>query len=311
MSQAARGRWLILGATFLWGTSATLARFLFRDLDVAPLVVVELRLAMSAAVLVAWLALRRPHLLAVAPREWPSLLLLGVVGVAMIQGSYYYAISVLGVGLAILIQYLAPILIVLYEILRGAKPGARTGLVALAALAGTGLLVGQVGPEAANARPVDWLISFSSAFTFAFYIVYSKRVLARHEPETVIVYTFVIAAAFWMVFVPPTEIARAGYSASTWLLFCVVAPTSALVPFSMFLAGLRRLPPTEVSILATVEPLVAVLSAWLALGEGLKWVQWVGAVLVLIAATLASTGRGLGMTPRVPVPSPDHAAGAD
>lgn len=296
MSQESRGRWLIVGATFFWGTSATLARFLFRDLAIPPLVVVELRLAISALVLLAWLAWRRPGLLAISPKSLPSLLVLSVVGVAMIQGTYYYSISVLGVGLSILIQYLAPILIVIWEILRGARPGARTGLIVAAALTGTALLVGQVGPEAARARPIDWLIGFSSAFTFAFYIVYSKRVLQRLAPETVQVYSFVIAAAFWMLVVPPGRILAAGYSSSMWALFLVIAPISALIPFAMFLAGLRRLPSTEVGILATVEPLIAVLSAWLFLGEGLRSLQWLGAVLVLAAAMMASTGSGIGMT---------------
>ncbi len=296
MSQESRGRWLIVGATFFWGTSATLARFLFRDLAIPPLVVVELRLAISALVLLAWLAWRRPGLLAISPKSLPSLLVLSVVGVAMIQGTYYYSISVLGVGLSILIQYLAPILIVIWEILRGARPGARTGLIVAAALTGTALLVGQVGPEAARARPIDWLIGFSSAFTFAFYIVYSKRVLQRLAPETVQVYSFVIAAAFWMLVVPPGRILAAGYSSSMWVLFLVIAPISALIPFAMFLAGLRRLPSTEVGILATVEPLIAVLSAWLFLGEGLRSLQWLGAVLVLAAAMMASTGSGIGMT---------------
>jgi drug/metabolite transporter (DMT)-like permease len=295
MSQEDRGRWLIIGATFFWGTSATLARFLFRDLAIPPLVVVELRLAISAIVLVAWLAWRRPSLLVVPPRSLPELFVLSVLGVAMIQATYYYSISVLGVGLSILIQYLAPILIVIWEILRGARPGARTGLIVAAALAGTALLVGQVGPAASHIRPIDWLIGFSSAFTFAFYIVYSKRVLRQHPPETVQVYSFVIAAAFWMIAVPPTKILSAGYSTDLWLLFLVIAPISALIPFAMFLAGLRRLPSTEVSILATVEPLIAVLSAWIFLGEGLGPLQWIGGALVLAAATMASTGSGIGM----------------
>jgi len=60
------------------------------------------------------------------------------------------------------------------------------------------------------------------------------------------------------------------------------------VPFALFYAGLRRLPAAQTSILATLEPVIAVLSAAIFLGEGLRMLQWVGAALVLSAAFLAS-----------------------
>src|SRR6185436_5463094 len=76
------GRWLVFGATFFWGTSATLARFVFRDQHVPPLTVVELRLWFSAIPLGLWLALRRPELLRVERKDWGPFLILGVFGLA-------------------------------------------------------------------------------------------------------------------------------------------------------------------------------------------------------------------------------------
>lgn len=298
---AAAGRLMVLGATVFWGTSATLARHVFRDQAVPPLTVVELRLLISVILLGAWLAWRRPVALVVAPRDWGSLALLGILGVAAIQGGYYHSISVLGVGLAILIQYLAPTLIVGWEVLRGAKLSRRVVVTLAAALAGTALLVGNVGPEVLRARPLDWVISFSTAFTFAFYIIYSKRVLSRYEPVTILFHTFLVASAFWAVVTPPWRIVAAGYDAGMWGIFVVLALTSALIPFQLFYAGLRRMPAAEAGIIATLEPVVAVMSAWIALGEGLGPRQWLGALLVLFAAGLASygsrPGRRLRATP--------------
>jgi len=142
---ARRGRWLVFAATFFWGTSATLARFMFRDLHVPPLTVVVLRLAISVVLLAPWLLWRR--------RESLYFLLLSVFGVAAIQCTYYYSVATLGVGLAILIQYLAPTLIVIVDALRGVRIGALM-LVALgAALGGTALLVGNVNPATIHAKP--------------------------------------------------------------------------------------------------------------------------------------------------------------
>ncbi|TMQ66493.1 MAG: hypothetical protein E6K78_06190 [Candidatus Eisenbacteria bacterium] len=288
---AARGRWLIFTAAAFWGTSATLARFVFRDRHVPPLTVVELRLVVALLVLGPWLALSNRGALRVARADWGYFLRLGLFGVAAIQSTYYYTIARLGVGLAILLQYLAPSLIVLYGVARGRWPTGRTALGVAAAIVGTALLVGSAGTQAIRARAFDWSVGFASAVAFAFYVGYSKRGLARYAPETVLFYTFLVAAGLWAAVTPPWRIIAAGYDASLWGMFLALGVFSTLVPFAFFYAGLRRLPPAAAGIIATMEPVIAVLSAALFLGEGLRPLQWLGAALVLAATLLASSGE--------------------
>ena len=252
----------------------------------------ELRLLFAIALLGPWLLLRRPRALRVDRADWGYFLVLGLFGVAAIQSTYYYAIARLGVGIAILLQYLAPSIIVLYDRARGRRPSARTFVAVLAAIAGTALLVGGVDARAAQARPFDWMVGLASAFAFAFYIAFSKRGLARYPPETVLLYTFLVAAVLWAIVTPPWRIAAAGYDAPLWGMFITLGICSTLVPFALFYAGLRRLPAAQASIVATLEPVVAVLSAAIFLGEGLRPFQWAGAALVLVASVLAGTPQG-------------------
>ena len=261
--------------------------------SVPPLTVVELRLTIAALVLLAFLVVRRPAALRIRRSDVPYFLALGLFGVAAVQGSYYYSISTLGVGLAILIQYLAPTLIVAFDLVRGRWVGWVMIAAVASATAGTALLVGGVGPEARHALPIHWAISFGSAFVFAFYIMYSKRGLERYAPETVLFYTFTIAAVFWAFPTPPWRIIGTGYDAQLWGLFLLIGLFSTLVPFWLFYAGLRRLPAAEASVIATSEPLVAILAAGIFLHEQLRAVQFVGAALVLLAALLASRDRPL------------------
>ena len=289
----ARGRWLVFGAAFLWGTSATLARFVFRDRHVPALTAVELRLTIAVALLGPWLAWRRPQALRIARADWGYFLALGLFGVAAVQGTYYYAISVLGVGLAILIQYLAPALIVAYGALRGARVRLTTVVALASAMLGIALLVSNVDPASLkarplHARPLDWAVGFGSTLSFAFYVVFSKRGLRRYSAETILFYTFLVAGLFWAVVTPPWRIAAAGYGADLWMMFAALGVFSTLVPFFLFNAGLRRLSAAEAGIIASLEPVVAVLSAAAFLGEGLRAIQWLGALFVLVAATLAS-----------------------
>jgi drug/metabolite transporter (DMT)-like permease len=283
----ARGRTLVFAATVFWGTSATLARYAFRDRAVPPLTAVELRLVIAVALLGVWLAWRRPEALRVRRADWGYFLVLGLFGVTSVQGTYYVAIARLGVGLAILLQYLAPALIVAFELARGARVRAPVRVAVLAAVVGAALLVTGVDRLARAISPGDWLVGFGSAVAFAFYVLYSKRGLARYAPETVLFYTFLVAATFWAFVTPPARILTAGYDRATWGLFLSLGVFSTLVPFACFYAGLRRLPATQAGIVATMEPVVAVLSSACFLGEGLRSIQWLGATLVLGAALLA------------------------
>jgi drug/metabolite transporter (DMT)-like permease len=285
---AALGRWLVAGAAAFWGTSATLARFVFHDRRVSPFVVVELRLAFAIAVLGPWLYFRHRDALRVRREDWGYFATLALLGVATVQGSYYYTISRLGVGLAILLQYLAPAIIVAWAVLRGRGASARTIASVIAAIAGTALLVGGVHPTAAGSRPIDWAAGFASAFFFAFYVVFSKHGLTRYRPETVLFWTFAIAGLFWACVTPPWRIVAAHYDASLWGMFFTLGMFSTLVPFTLFYRGLERMPAAEASVVATLEPLVALLSAWAFLGESLTPRQWLGAAFVLTASVLAS-----------------------
>lgn len=289
--ERALGRGLVLLAAFLWGSTATLARSVFRDLGVPALTVVELRLAISVAILGAWLALLHREALRVDRRDAGYLVVLGIFGVAAVQGSYYYSIAKLGVGLAILLQYVAPALILLWEMARGARPTRASVLAVLLALGGTALLVNGLDPRAISATPLDWVVGASSALTFAFYVLYSKRGLARYRPETLLFYTFGLAAIFWALVTPPWRILQAGHPPETWWRFLLLGVFSTLVPFRCFYAGLRRLPASEAGVIATSEPVIAIAAAALFLGETMRPVQVLGAATVLAGALLASRGR--------------------
>lgn len=279
---------LILAAAVFWGTSATLARFVFRDRHVPALTVVELRLSIATLLLGLWLLARKRSAFRVRREDWGYFAVLGLVGVGTVQATYYYSISKLGVGLAILLQYLAPSLIVLYDAMRGVPVRKSTGWAVVAALAGTALLVGSVDRVALQATPLHWVVGFSSAIVFAFYVVFSKRGLRRYPPETVLFYTFLLASILWACVTPPAAIFAAGYPPQLWMLFIALGVFSTLVPFALFYAGLRRVPAAEAGVVATIEPVVAVLAAMVFLDERLLPLQWLGAVFVLGASVLSS-----------------------
>jgi drug/metabolite transporter (DMT)-like permease len=286
-----RGRFLVGLATVFWGCSATLARYVFRDFSVPPLDAIESRLVIAVTLLGAWLALSRPSAFRIRREDIGYFLILGIFGMAAVQSAYYHSIARLGVGLAILIQYLAPSIIVLNDLAHGRPVRRSTWFGVLVALLGTALLIGNVDRSLLRASALDWAIGFGAAFAFAFYIIYSKRGLARYAPETVLFYNFFVAAVFWMIVYPPARVLAAGYGPGIWAAFFALGVLNNLIPFALFYAGLRHLAPSQAGIMATLEPVVAVLAAALFLGEGLRPLQWVGAAGVLAASILATRNR--------------------
>lgn len=284
----ASGRWLVFAAAILWGATATVARLAFRDHQVPALTLVVVRLTIACLLLFPWIAWKQPRGFRVERGDWAYLLILAVFGVATVQATYYYSISRLGVGLSILIQYLAPALLVGAEILRGRPTPPVIWAAVLAAVAGTGFLVGGLGDSVRGVRLFDWCVGFASALSFAFFIGYSKRGLQRYSPLTILFYTFLIAGILWSCVTPPWRVLLEGYSPTVWTLFAIIGVGSTLLPFVLFYEGLRRLPAAEAAILATLEPVVAVAMAWIFLEEPLGGMQWLGAVLVLGAAVLVS-----------------------
>jgi drug/metabolite transporter (DMT)-like permease len=278
----------------LWGTSATLARWTMKH-DVPPLVVVELRLAISVVLLALGFALFRPRLFRIGRADAVPLVVLGTCGIAAVQGTYYTNVNLVGVGLAILLQYLAPTLVVAWEALvehRRPRPIELASLVA--ATAGVALLVLADDAALARANPLGVAIGLASAVFFAFYIVYAKRLVARLSPWTVLFYGFLVAALFWMVAEPPWRIAGAHYSGELWGLFLAIALGSALVPFALFYAGLARMAASRAGIVALLEPIVAIGSSALFLHEGLSVSQSLGAVLILLGVGLAARAHAEG-----------------
>lgn len=273
----------VTAAAALWGISAVIAQSVFRE-GVPPLVVVELRLLLSVIALLPILLIWNRASLRVPKKAWPGILVLGVLGLAPIQGLYYVSLSFIGVGLAILLQYLAPALVVLYEAARGRAPLSSAKIAGLGlTLLGLALLVLTEGAALFRQQPLGMSLGLLNALFYAFYLIYSKRVVATVSRSTVHFYGTAIAALVIAFFVSPFEIVSSEYRDDQWIRFVVIAVLSVLIPFALFYRGIARIESWRAAITAMIEPIIAAVTAWIFLGETLSFKQWIGAVILLSA----------------------------
>jgi DME family drug/metabolite transporter len=289
-----RGYLYIASAAFLWGVAAALGRAAFtgrllprgqtlRPID--PLILSQSRATFSFIVLLfALVLLRGWKRLRLPLADFRRMFVLGILGVAASNYLYYLAIQRTNVATAIILQYTAPILVLLYTVARGLqKPTMqRVGAVALA-VTGIALVIGIFGSGGFRLDAIGVLAALGAAFSFAFYNVGGHSILARYDRWTVLLYVILSAALFWMVVNPPWKIAAAHYSAGQWLFLLVFSLISVLAPFALYFAGLQHLEPTRAIVVSCLEPVFSIVIAALTLGEVMKPLQAVGIALVLVA----------------------------
>ena len=292
----ARGYLYIAAAAFSWGIAASLGRAAFtgrllpagQALQIDPLILSQSRTTFSFLVLFLVLVVRRGwKKLKVPSADFGRIVLLGVLGVAASNYFYYLAIQKTNVATAIILQYTAPILVLLYMVARGRQKATsrRVSAVALAVV-GSALAIGVVGAGGFRLNPVGVLAAMLAAVSFSFYNIAGHNILARYDRWIVLLYTTFSAGAFWLVVNPPWKLAAAHYSAQAWGFLLVFAVVSVLAPFSLYFAGLQHLEPTRAIVVSCLEPVFSIIIAAIALGEGMRPVQVLGMVVVLAAIVL-------------------------
>jgi DME family drug/metabolite transporter len=254
----------------------------------------------SCLVLVGICLLFRRDLLRVQLRDLGRLAVLGIVGIAGANYTYYATMKQSTVATGILLQYLAPLAVVGYTVLVGEESlTVRKVLAALLSLGGCFLAVGGAGSAGLLVTPGALATGLLSMFCFAFLTVFSRHLLARTPTWTVILYALCFASFFWLVVHPPEVLLREHHDAATWGALFLLALASVLFPYLCYFAGLRRIPASRAIITSTAEPVVAIVSAAVLLGEVLDAGRIIGAAVVLGAIMVLQTGEGKGMDGRV------------
>jgi drug/metabolite transporter (DMT)-like permease len=286
-----RGYLYILIGTTLWGVSSVVAKSLF-NIGLPPAELVLIRLTLSTLTLLIILLLFDRRRLIISLRDGPYFLVLGFVGVAGVQFTYYYTISKIYVGPAVLIQYLSPVWISFYAFLFQKEPLSKGKIVSLLlAIMGCYLTVGGYRTDLLRLNRIGIASGLVSSFFFAFYALYGEKGLKKYDPWTLILYGFGFGAVFYWILISPMKIITGGYSLKVWMAFLYIAIFSTLIPFGLYFKGIERIRATRASITATWEPVVAGFTAYFVLGEVLYPLQVFGGIGVIVAVILLQIGR--------------------
>jgi len=270
---------------------------------VSSLRLAQVRTAGAMVGLVLVLVAVDPARLRVRLRELPLLAVFGVAGLAFVQWFYFLSIHRLAIGIALLIEYVAPLLVALWARFVFREPVRRRIWLALAlAVAGLTLIVNVRG--SGNVSTTGVVFALCAALAYVAYILLAERGVGGRDAVSLLAWGFAFASVFWAIIAPwwSFPAGRTGADVSllgrlgahhlpVWSLMLFVIVIGTIVPFFLLVSALRHLSATRVGIIAMLEPVGATVVAWAWLDESLGAVQLAGAAVVLGAIVLAQTAR--------------------
>lgn len=283
----ARGYFLVLLAASLWATLGVIYKYLASSYGLPPLAVAGLRAGMGGLILLGGLLLLRPSWLRLNRPALRVVLLYGVFGIALFYATYINAILSVGVAVAAVLLYTAPawVAVIAWRFL-GERLTRTHGAALLLTLAGSALVaqVYQPGLLRLNALGILW--GLLSGLTYGLWSVFNKVGVRHTNPWTLQCYGMLVGSVVLLLLQPLAPLAGALQSPATilWLVLLALGPTvGASVAYA---AGVRTVPVSVASLIATLEPVLAALLAYLLLGETLSAGQIAGGGLILLAVWL-------------------------
>lgn len=297
-----RGYALAALAALFWATGGLTAKWLFTPagpdtaawrvpplgIVVDPVVLSGARAFSAFAVLVVYLAVSRRYALRISRRHLPFFVVFGVAGLAGVHFTYFKAISHTNVATAILLEYLAPVIVLIVSVLfLGERLTWTLPTGVTLSILGCAFVVGALGGDGLAVSPEGIAWGLASAVFFAAYSLMGRYAARRFSPWTTLVYGLGFASLFWLVYLRgPTGVSDAFVSTGSTAAVLFIAVASTIIPFAAFLKALHYIDPTRATIVATLEPVIAGVAAFFALGETFGLTQLFGGFLVLGAIIL-------------------------
>ena len=285
----------LLGAT-LWGVSGTSVQFVgnFRNMNLEWLLTMRLITAGLLTVLYGWI--RQGNAIFNVFRNWQDtlgLVIFGVFGMALCQYTYFRSIVIAGAGIATVLQYLAPSMIIIYLLMRyGKRPSTGEIISVILALVGTICLMGNNGFSFESFRSDVLFWGLLSAVGVAVYSVSPVRLLATYGTIPIVGFGMLLSGLV------AAALFQQPHSYATWDVWTVVGCFNVvflgtIVSFNAYLEGVKRIGAVSGSILSSIEPISAAFFGWALLGNQFNWVGILGmAMIIATVIIIALEKRG-------------------
>jgi drug/metabolite transporter (DMT)-like permease len=228
----------------------------------------------------------RKSSLKIEKKDLLPVLVFGVTGVTIFYGAYQLAVRDVGAALASVLLYTAPAWVALMSwLFLGEKMGCSKVIALIMTVCG--VVCVSMGPQLfGNATTIKFtwfgiICGLTSGFTYALYYIFGKTFLTRYSTPTVFLYALPVGAVLLLPFFEFHH-----KTSGSWACLIALALVCTYGANSVYYAGLKYLEATSAAVIATFEPVIAAILAWLWWQEKFDWTGYLGSMLILGAVMI-------------------------
>lgn len=273
----------IITAAICWGTLGIFSTYL-NQAGFSGWQITILRIVSAGFIVLMMLPKLWPSLTKLRAKQWFGLAIQSLIGVLSMSLFYFFAVIYVGAGPAVALLYTAPVFSLLFSaVLLNEAITRQSALLALMAVFGVGLTMLGEGAQA------NWgiVLGLLAGLCYSLYGVLGKRAMHYAHPAPLVFFTSIIISAGMLMLLPDTYQAYSkllSLPPLTWGYALGLAIIGTVVPFGLYMKALEKLPASRASVFTIFEPLTAIALAILLLNQSLALIQYLGVVLILLAA---------------------------
>ena len=280
----------LLGAT-CWGLSGVLGEYLLNVSKIDPVWIIANRLFFSGLAMVAILLIKDKHdLVRVFSNKIDILKLLNFsfFGLLICQGTFFLTIKYTNAGMATVIQYIGPVIIMLYYCVIGRRwPLPREVIAIVVSLFGTVLIATHFDFSKLNISTLGLFWGLLSAFGLASYNIFSISLTTKYGVMPIMAWGLLIAGVV-VYFTTGSNYVPDNFTLIDFICMSGVVIIGTILSFSLYLEGVRLIGAVTGSIIGCFEPIAAIIFSFLLLGTTFGTIDLIGAAFILSAVIVLS-----------------------
>ena len=263
----------------------------------------QIRALSACAILAIYLWRKAPTTFRIQRSEILPLVSYGIIGIAMVQALYFVSISRMHVSIALLIEFTAPVWIVVYlRVVKRRHVPNQMWLALILALTGLALIA-QVW-DGLTLDGIGVIAGFGASFALAFCFLCGESLTEKRDNQSITMWGFFFAGFAWCLVLPiwsfpfdlfttsiPLAGALEGSSTPGWVLILYVVLVGTIFPYLCVMAGLKNLKASTTSTFGLLEPIFAGIVAWIWFTESWTLIQLIGGVVVIAGIYMADQAR--------------------
>jgi drug/metabolite transporter (DMT)-like permease len=269
-----------LGAS-CWGTLGAIGTVLF-NLGLSPVTVANYRVLLATLIFGGYILLFRRHDFRIKKQDLPILVCAGLISVCFFNLAYNNAINLTSIVTAVILLYTAPIFVtIVSRFVFKEKITVQKTVALILTLIGCTLVSNAYDLNNLKLNFIGIAAGLGAGLTYGLYSIFSKKALETYSPWTVTFYAFAFGTLFLSLYGKPWETLYIFNDSTTVAFLLLIALVPTVIAYALYTTGLQFVETSKASIIATMEPVVAVILAAFIFHEHINAIQLLGIVMVI------------------------------